>query len=49
MGDYEKNQISPLLKDEDTFFRIKMTSGNHETNWMNISRSKLKKIMKIIG
>ncbi len=47
MTDYHKKQIEPILTDNDDFFRIKVMSGNHQSNWMNVSRSALKKI-KII-
>lgn len=49
MGDYERKQIDDVLKDNDEFFRIKIHSGNTQTNHMNISREQLKKIRQIIG
>jgi hypothetical protein len=41
---YGKKQIDLVLNDKDEFFRMKVQSGDNETNWLNISPAQLKRI-----
>ena len=48
MANYYQKEIEKVLKEKDEFFRIKITSENNETKWMNISPIKLKRLQKIM-
>ncbi len=48
MANYEEEQIEKVLKTGWSSYRIKITSDNAETNWLNASPSQVKKIKNIL-
>jgi len=50
MGTYEKNQVKKVLEGKpDGYYKIKVTGRKESTNWMHITKYKLKRIQKILA
>lgn len=46
---YEQSAIEDFLKDKSEYYKIKIESQNSgETQWMNISQSKLKRVLRAL-
>ena len=49
MGTYEKNQVTQVLKGSPDVYKIKVVGRGYSTFWLNITKSQLQRIMKILG